>query len=279
MVDRRRPGQGPGLRVGEAARAWKRGRGPTQTAALTEAGMVVGTVAYMSPEQAEGRMLDGRSDIFSFGAMLFEMVTGRRPFVADSPLSVLAKILSEDPPAPSTIVANVPGEVERAILRCLRRDAGPPLPDDGGFEGGAGGHGRRLVVGVAGAGAGGRAPPPAMAVGRGRTCVAGARRRLLRAAALAPRAELGSPAFGAGHLVGGRQAFAVVLPGRQSGRVLMERPVAGQHRRVRAADRRRRAPAADHRPGERLQSVPGPPTAARSRSCVPSPTRPATTCG
>ena len=94
----------------------------TQTAALTEAGMVVGTVAYMSPEQAEGRMLDGRSDIFSFGAVLFEMVTGRRPFVADSPLSVLAKILNEDPPAPSTIIAGVPAEVERAILRCLRKD-------------------------------------------------------------------------------------------------------------------------------------------------------------
>jgi eukaryotic-like serine/threonine-protein kinase len=89
---------------------------------LTKAGIVVGTAAYMSPEQAEGRKVDSRSDIFSFGSVLYEMVTGRRPFAGESPLSVLAKILNDDPAPPSKVVASVPPDVERAILRCLRKD-------------------------------------------------------------------------------------------------------------------------------------------------------------
>jgi eukaryotic-like serine/threonine-protein kinase len=94
----------------------------TRGAPLTEAGVVVGTAAYMSPEQAEGKKIDARSDIFSFGAVLYEMITGRRPFVGDSSLSVLAKILNEDPAAPSGILPSLPHEVERLILRCLRKD-------------------------------------------------------------------------------------------------------------------------------------------------------------
>ena len=94
----------------------------TQTSPLTDAGMVVGTAAYMSPEQAEGREVDARSDIFSFGTLLYEMVTGRRPFVGDSSLSVMAKILNEDPALPSGVVAAISSDVERTILRCLRKD-------------------------------------------------------------------------------------------------------------------------------------------------------------
>ena len=94
----------------------------TRTASLTELGTIVGTAAYMSPEQAEGRKLDGRSDIFSFGSVLYEMVTGRRPFLGDSPLSTLTKILNEDPTPPSRLAASVPPELERTILRCLRKD-------------------------------------------------------------------------------------------------------------------------------------------------------------
>lgn len=94
----------------------------TTPAALTGEGQIVGTIAYMSPEQAAGGQLDARSDIFSFGAMLYEMVTGRRPFLGDTGPSTLAAILSKEPVPPSSIVGELPFELERAVLRCLRKD-------------------------------------------------------------------------------------------------------------------------------------------------------------
>ncbi len=89
---------------------------------LTEEGQVVGTAAYMSPEQAEGRKLDGRSDIFSFGSVLYEMVTGQRPFPGDSWLLILTKILHEDPAPPAQFADSIPPDMEKIILRCLRKD-------------------------------------------------------------------------------------------------------------------------------------------------------------
>jgi eukaryotic-like serine/threonine-protein kinase len=87
--------------------------------AITERGMIVGTVAYMSPEQAQGRKLDARSDIFSFGAVLYEMVCGQRAFRGESKVSTLAAILQAEP----TIGENIPGQVALIIRRCLRKDA------------------------------------------------------------------------------------------------------------------------------------------------------------
>ncbi len=87
----------------------------------TEAGTIIGTVAYMSPEQADGHKVDERSDIFSFGAVLYEMITGRRAFSGDSKLSTLASVLHKDP-APFSESDDVPHEVERIISRCLRKD-------------------------------------------------------------------------------------------------------------------------------------------------------------
>lgn len=94
----------------------------TMRAAQTEDGAVMGTVSYMSPEQAEGRRVDGRSDIFSFGSMLYEMVTGQRAFQGGSKLGTLSAILKEDPKPPSALGVEVPREVERVINRCLRKD-------------------------------------------------------------------------------------------------------------------------------------------------------------
>lgn len=88
----------------------------------TEEGTIVGTVAYMSPEQAEGKPVDARSDIFSFGSVLYEMVTGRRAFQGESKLATLSAILRHEPPPVSTLVAEMPPELEKLIQRCLRKD-------------------------------------------------------------------------------------------------------------------------------------------------------------
>jgi Tol biopolymer transport system component len=84
-------------------------------------GSIVGTVSYMSPEQAEGKKVDARSDIFSFGSLLYEMVTGRRAFQGDSRLSTLSAVLREEPKPASQIVEGLPRELERIIARCLRK--------------------------------------------------------------------------------------------------------------------------------------------------------------
>jgi len=88
----------------------------------TELGAIIGTVAYMSPEQADGHKVDERSDIFSFGAVLYEMITGRRAFSGDSKLSTLASVLHTEPTPLNPREDEVPLEVERIIMRCLRKD-------------------------------------------------------------------------------------------------------------------------------------------------------------
>jgi Tol biopolymer transport system component len=88
----------------------------------TEEGAILGTVAYMSPEQAEGRKVDARSDIFSFGSVLYEMITGQRAFRGETRLSTQSAILKEEPQAISSIVQDSPRELERIVARCLRKD-------------------------------------------------------------------------------------------------------------------------------------------------------------
>jgi serine/threonine protein kinase/tetratricopeptide (TPR) repeat protein len=89
---------------------------------ITGAGVMIGTPEYMSPEQAEGRDVDGRSDIYSLGIVLFEMVTGRAPFGGDTPLAVAMKHKSETPPNPKTLDPQVSDDLARLILRCLEKD-------------------------------------------------------------------------------------------------------------------------------------------------------------
>jgi len=89
---------------------------------LTEDGFAVGTSAYMSPEQAEGKKVDARSDIFSFGVVLYEMLTGRRAFQRESRAATLAAVLREEPEPAGRISEAVPPEVEQVLARCLRKD-------------------------------------------------------------------------------------------------------------------------------------------------------------
>jgi serine/threonine protein kinase len=97
----------------------------TQTiggASLTVEGSIIGTVNYMSPEQAQGKKVDTRSDIFSFGVVLYEMVTGARAFGGDNALSTLSAILRDEARPIAEVAPDVPPQIEQLIRRCLRKN-------------------------------------------------------------------------------------------------------------------------------------------------------------
>ena len=92
------------------------------TEATATGDSIIGTPAYMSPEQAEGKQLDGRSDVYALGLILYEMFAGERPFKADTPVSLVHMQVHELPAPPSTLDAMLPPRIERAILKCLEKD-------------------------------------------------------------------------------------------------------------------------------------------------------------
>lgn len=89
---------------------------------VSRPGLVVGTAPYMSPEQAKGDAIDGRSDLFSLGAVLYECVTRNHAFAGNTPMDVCAQVIHVDPPAPSIVNADVPAELDRVILKALAKD-------------------------------------------------------------------------------------------------------------------------------------------------------------
>ncbi|MFG2181285.1 protein kinase [Streptomyces abikoensis] len=95
---------------------------------MTQTGMVVGTPQYLSPEQALGRGVDARSDLYSVGIMLFELLTGRLPFDADSPLAIAYAHVQEEPVAPSTINRSIPPAVDALVMRALKKNPNERFP-------------------------------------------------------------------------------------------------------------------------------------------------------
>ena len=93
---------------------------PTQE--LTGEGRIVGTVAYMSPEQAEGKPVDSRSDVFSLGVVIFEMATSQRPFKGDTQVSLLSSIIKDTPSSLTDLKADLPRDLARIVRRCLSKD-------------------------------------------------------------------------------------------------------------------------------------------------------------
>jgi serine/threonine-protein kinase len=99
----------------------------TRTHGMTQAGMAIGTPEYMAPEQLLGEQVDFRVDLYATGVVLFESLTGRTPFVAESPVTLVAKQLEETPPSPADLNRDVPKPLAALVLRTLSKDpAGRP---------------------------------------------------------------------------------------------------------------------------------------------------------
>ncbi len=96
--------------------------GPSPLSPLTTAGSIVGTIQYMAPEQIEGKEADARSDIFAFGAVLYEMVAGKRPFSGKSQISMASSILESDPAPITALKPNTPAAFERVVTTCLQKN-------------------------------------------------------------------------------------------------------------------------------------------------------------
>ena len=101
---------------------------PTLTARATELGVILGTAAYMAPEQARGKPVDRRADVWAFGVVLYEMLTGRRAFEGDEVSDVLAAVLKETPPL-AALPADTPEPIRRLLRRCLEKDRRERLSD------------------------------------------------------------------------------------------------------------------------------------------------------
>src|SRR5258708_38576845 len=100
------------------------GRNAQDLTTVTKSGSIIGTVAYMSPEQLRGKAVDHRSDIFSVGAILYEMLTGRRAFRGETEVDTITAVLKEDPPEIHLEEASVPVSFQQVVRHCLEKEPG-----------------------------------------------------------------------------------------------------------------------------------------------------------
>lgn len=105
-----------------------------QSATMTQTNSVVGTAQYLSPEQARGETVDARSDLYSTGCVLFELLTGRPPFSGDSPVSVAYQHVREMPPVPSSIAGDIPESLDRVVLKALAKSRDDRYQDAAQFR-------------------------------------------------------------------------------------------------------------------------------------------------
>src|SRR4029450_8207133 len=103
---------------------------PTFSSGLSQQGIILGTAAYMSPEQAKGKPVDKRTDIWAFGCVLFEMLTAKMAFAGDNITEIIAAVVRDEPDW-STLPANTPASLQRLLRRCLTKDAKERLSDIG----------------------------------------------------------------------------------------------------------------------------------------------------
>jgi Tol biopolymer transport system component/tRNA A-37 threonylcarbamoyl transferase component Bud32 len=180
---------------------------PTLTARATQMGMILGTAAYMSPEQARGRPVDRRADVWAFGCVLYEMLTGRRAFAGDDVTETLATVLKE-PPDWRGLPPELPSAVQRVLRRCLEKDPRKRLsaigdarleldePDEGRAAPQPGAPPRKPVGPLLAAAAAGAVVTAAVAFGLWRMAGTGAPERsetMMRTSMLAPESVVFSP--------------------------------------------------------------------------------------
>lgn len=109
-------------KVAEPIATWRSDPEVTTLKGGTSPGMIIGTAAYMSPEQARGKGIDGRTDIFSLGVLLYEMLTGKKPFEGETPMDVISAILNKDPVPIAELLDDPPRDIERIVNKLLRKD-------------------------------------------------------------------------------------------------------------------------------------------------------------
>ena len=224
--------------------------GARAAAIETGAGTILGTVAYMSPEQAEGQPVDARSDIFSFGAIFYEMLSGLRAFRAGTTFATLAAVVGLEPEPLTKVVRHVPPQVEQLVTSCLRKDASRRAQSTSDLK--------IELDGLREASNSGslRAVSPRRFGGWGRP-LAIAAAVLAVVAAIVPVAG-GAAAYrvhaAAADVAAGIGELPQLLAGREPGRVHLDPRSRCRRRRPRADHRRRHADAADQR--RRLAHVP-----------------------